>query len=149
MLVTGSSLLRTCRLQAADAHHHRCLLHSSAHPSSIALNHFSRADRLLRRAAQTDAEVRERLETSSSVVTDEAVPEGHKGLHGFLYGDGGAEEHDSRSQYNFREVNTCACNAHTSSSSQLPHVLSKALSQACVTAYERLLNMCFSIAGPR
>lgn len=36
-------------------------------------------------------------------MTDQAVPEGHKGLHGFLYGDGGAEEHDSQSQYSFRE----------------------------------------------
>lgn len=103
MLVKGSALLRILRVQACDVHQHRCLLHSSAHSSSIAQSHFSRADRLLRRAAQTDADVRERLETSNGVVTDEAVPEGHKGLHGFLYGDGGAEEHDSRSQYNFRE----------------------------------------------
>ena len=41
-------------------------------------------------------------------MTDQAVPEGHKGLHGFLYGDGGAEEHDSQSQYSFREV-LCDC----------------------------------------
>jgi Fe-S cluster biogenesis protein NfuA len=32
------------------------------------------------------------LTPSSSIVTDDAVPEGHKGLHSFLYGEGGAEE---------------------------------------------------------
>ena len=37
------------------------------------------------------------------VMTDAAVPEGHAGLHGFLYGDGGAEAHDSAG-YSFREV---------------------------------------------
>jgi len=42
------------------------------------------------------AEERRRLESIGGVVTDAAVPEGHKGLHGFLYGEGGAEEHDSR-----------------------------------------------------
>ena len=40
-------------------------------------------------------------------MTDDAVPEGHKGLHGFLYGDGGAEEHDSRG-YSFRHVRAAA-----------------------------------------
>jgi hypothetical protein len=41
-----------------------------------------------------------------SVVTDAAVPEGHKGLHGFLYGDGGAEVHGGPSgrQYDPRPV---------------------------------------------
>lgn len=29
---------------------------------------------------------------SASIVTDESVPEGHRGLHSFLYGEGGAEE---------------------------------------------------------
>jgi len=38
-------------------------------------------------------------------MTDAAVPEGHAGLHGFLYGDGGAEAHDSAG-YSFREVRT-------------------------------------------
>jgi Fe-S cluster biogenesis protein NfuA len=32
------------------------------------------------------------LTPTSSVVTDNAVPEGHKGLHSLLYGEGGAEE---------------------------------------------------------
>ena len=40
------------------------------------------------------------------VITDAAVPEGHAGLHGFLYGDGGAEAHDSAG-YSFREVLDC------------------------------------------
>lgn len=29
---------------------------------------------------------------SAAIVTDESVPEGHRGLHSFLYGEGGAEE---------------------------------------------------------
>ena len=37
-------------------------------------------------------------------VTDAAVPEGHQGLHGFLYGEGGAEAHDGGIGYTFREV---------------------------------------------
>eukprot|EP00250_Pteridium_aquilinum_P014809 c22214_g1_i1 orf=121-1554(+) len=40
---------------------------------------------------------REALETRSNVVSDQNVPEGHKGLHGFLYGDGGAEVHSADS----------------------------------------------------
>ncbi len=39
-----------------------------------------------------------------TIVTDAAVPEGHQGLHGFLYGEGGAEAHDAGSSYTFREV---------------------------------------------
>jgi hypothetical protein len=35
------------------------------------------------------------MPTMSAIQTDAAVPEGHKGLHGFLYGEGGAEEHDA------------------------------------------------------
>ena len=39
------------------------------------------------------------------VLTDATVPEGHQGLHGFLYGEGGAEAHDAPSgAYTFREV---------------------------------------------
>ena len=42
---------------------------------------------------------------AGSVVTDSSVPEGHKGLHGFLYGDGGAEVHDGADrQYQSHEV---------------------------------------------
>ncbi|CAM6040451.1 unnamed protein product [Sphagnum compactum] len=35
---------------------------------------------------------------SGVVVTDDAVPEGHRGLHGFLYGDAGADVHSSGSK---------------------------------------------------
>ena len=43
--------------------------------------------------------------TCSAVVTDSAVPEGHKGLHGFLYGEKGADVHDNAErQYVLREV---------------------------------------------
>ena len=46
--------------------------------------------------------------TCSAVVTDSAVPEGHKGLHGFLYGEKGADVHDnSERQYVLREVSCC------------------------------------------
>ena len=45
-----------------------------------------------------------RVLTCRAVVTDQAVPEGHKGLHGFLYGEGGAELHDFASDYVWREV---------------------------------------------
>ncbi|MCO5586689.1 hypothetical protein L7F22_040631 [Adiantum nelumboides] len=38
---------------------------------------------------------RETLQSLSSVVSDKNVPEGHKGLHGFLYGDGEADVHSS------------------------------------------------------
>ncbi|KAK9833449.1 hypothetical protein WJX81_006415 [Elliptochloris bilobata] len=42
--------------------------------------------------------------TCSAVVTDNAVPEGHKGLHGFLYGEKGADVHDNaEQQYVLRE----------------------------------------------
>lgn len=40
---------------------------------------------------------------ATAPVTDQAVPEGHKSLHGFLYGDEGADAHRS-SRYEFREV---------------------------------------------
>ena len=39
-----------------------------------------------------------------AVVTDETVPEGHKGLHGFLYGEQGAEVHEDGQDYTVREV---------------------------------------------
>eukprot|EP00850_Spirogloea_muscicola_P009800 SM000056S17918 [mRNA] locus=s56:74246:78346:+ [translate_table: standard] len=37
----------------------------------------------------------EKLQSLGGVVTDDAVPEGHQGLHGFLYGDNGADVHDA------------------------------------------------------
>jgi len=40
-----------------------------------------------------------------AIATDSNVPEGHKGLHGFLYGEAGAEVHDDEGQeYQSREV---------------------------------------------
>lgn len=45
--------------------------------------------------------VQEKLGSMSGVVTDENVPEGHQNLHGFLYGEGGAEEHEGTA-YEFR-----------------------------------------------
>ena len=44
------------------------------------------------------------------VVTDQAVPEGHKGLHEFLYGEEGAEVHaEQQAQIRANEVNTKIC----------------------------------------
>lgn len=37
-----------------------------------------------------------------AVVTDAAVPEGHKGLHGFLYGEAGADVHDGEAAFQVR-----------------------------------------------
>lgn len=39
---------------------------------------------------------------NGSVVTDQSVPEGHQGLHGLLYGEGGAEAHNASHSYDFR-----------------------------------------------
>lgn len=38
------------------------------------------------------------INSLSTVVTDESVPEGHAGLHGFLYGEKGSELHGSQTQ---------------------------------------------------
>lgn len=48
---------------------------------------------------------RMKLESMSSVVTDDNVPEGHEGLHQFLYSKDGEEEHSSTSAYTFRKGN--------------------------------------------
>ncbi|KAL3160178.1 hypothetical protein ABBQ32_010944 [Trebouxia sp. C0010 RCD-2024] len=105
MLITGHSALHTksALVHNAGEQHRACSWHNWARPVNHAHASVNRADRLRARAAPTDAELRERLGETSGVVTDQAVPEGHKGLHGFLYGEGGAEAHDSGSQYNFRE----------------------------------------------
>ena len=91
-------------VQSSSKQHDACCFHNPARPVAHARAHASNYDRLRVRAAPTDTERRDRLGETSGVVTDQAVPEGHKGLHGFLYGEGGAEAHDSGSQYNFREV---------------------------------------------
>ena len=47
--------------------------------------------------------------SAGAVVTDASVPEGHRGLHGFLYGEAGAEVHDqAEQQYHTREVRLAA-----------------------------------------
>lgn len=40
--------------------------------------------------------------STNGVLSDSNVPEGHQGLHGALYGEGGAEIHSSK-RYNFRK----------------------------------------------
>lgn len=42
--------------------------------------------------------------TAPAPVDDKNVPEAHRGLHGFLYGEGGAEEHDAVGSYAVRKV---------------------------------------------
>lgn len=66
---------------------------------------MQRSSQIRRASAQEapTAEEQRRLSSLGGIVTDAAVPEGHKGLHGFLYGEGGAEEHDSRA-YTVRHV---------------------------------------------
>jgi hypothetical protein len=76
-----------------------------------------------------------------SIVTDSSVPEGHKGLHGFLYGEAGAEVHEETDRdYQARDVRhrtlevlvfcLCTCSSdfanglvHTAGLSQLWFVL--------------------------
>ena len=87
-MVAGSALLRQGSCVAPGCRHGACL-----------------RDRPLRVPAR-------RLPSSgvtcSAVVTDSAVPEGHKGLHGFLYGEKGADVHDNAErQYVLREVSSC------------------------------------------
>lgn len=58
-------------------------------------------------------------QSTGAIATDSNVPEGHKGLHGFLYGESGAEVHDDEGrEYQTREVGsaylsffayTCSC----------------------------------------
>ncbi|KAJ7523359.1 hypothetical protein O6H91_18G048500 [Diphasiastrum complanatum] len=57
--------------------------------SSLLTLPYRSASLLVRASSQQ----RERLQSLSGVVTDESVPEGHKGLHGFLYGDGEGDVH--------------------------------------------------------
>ena len=43
--------------------------------------------------------------SAGAVMTDSSVPEGHRGLHGFLYGESGAEVHEEADRdYQAREV---------------------------------------------
>lgn len=83
----------------------------------------SRADAAA--AAPPGEEQKARLASLGGVVTDAAVPEGHKGLHGFLYGEGGAEEHDSRG-YVFRHVRPAAAHAADAFRQIFSHVPSHA-----------------------
>jgi len=112
VLATGQAMLHSHRAPPQSGGQRACLLHTLAQPALRAQNHSNRAERVVRKATQVDSEVRQRLETTGAVVTDQAVPEGHKGLHGFLYGEGGAEEHDSQSRYNFREVPVLLLTCH-------------------------------------
>ena len=77
-------------------------LHS---PASTSVGRLPCADRpaLQLPAVRQAATARPTLRVAA-VITDQAVPEGHKGLHGFLYGESGAEVHDQQSQYHFRQV---------------------------------------------
>ena len=56
-------------------------------------------------APSTDVKDRLAAGPGGAVMTDATVPEGHKGLHGMLYGEGGAEKHESKG-YSFRVVST-------------------------------------------
>lgn len=56
----------------------------------------------LRSTASSGGVPPEALDSQNGVLSDKNVPEGHRNLHGALYGEGGAEVHDS-STYEFRE----------------------------------------------
>lgn len=43
-------------------------------------------------------------EDKGAILTDAAVPEGHRDLHGFLYGEGGAEVHNLASSDRFDPI---------------------------------------------
>jgi Fe-S cluster biogenesis protein NfuA len=61
--------------------------------------HHRHAAVKIQRTVKATATGKPDLTPTSSVVTDDAVPEGHKGLHSLLYGEGGAEEaHGSAAQ---------------------------------------------------
>ena len=100
----------TCSTSGRPHAHLQAFHHAQRHdytqehllrPREAVLARASRADAAA--AAPPGEEQKGRLASLGGVVTDAAVPEGHKGLHGFLYGEGGAEEHDSRG-YVFRHV---------------------------------------------
>jgi len=76
---------------------------------------------------------------AGAVVTDNSVPEGHKGLHGFLYGDGGAEVHDGADrQYQSREVHATLMLVVSLSRCMLPYrhlICYSSCSRSCVAKY--------------
>lgn len=113
LATSGSTCSTSCRPHAAlQAFQH-------AQRQQHTQQHLLRSrEAVVAQASRTDAaaaaappgeEQKARLASLGGVVTDAAVPEGHKGLHGFLYGEGGAEQHDSRG-YVFRHV--CPAAAH-------------------------------------
>lgn len=62
-------------------------------PSYACSSSLSKSANLKATHAQTPS-----INSLSTVVTDESVPEGHAGLHGFLYGEKGSEEHGANTQ---------------------------------------------------
>uniref|UniRef100_A0A0D6QVR1 NIF system FeS cluster assembly NifU C-terminal domain-containing protein n=1 Tax=Araucaria cunninghamii TaxID=56994 RepID=A0A0D6QVR1_ARACU len=67
--------------------------------SSSALTTTSKTPNLcITRAQNPSGQPLRTAESLTSVVTDETIPEGHAGLHGFLYGDKGAELHSLQTQ---------------------------------------------------
>ncbi|KAK9834555.1 hypothetical protein WJX74_004543 [Apatococcus lobatus] len=60
--------------------------------------------RRLKAAAGSQQQLQERLQSAGGgVMSDATVPQEHQGLHGFLYGEGGAEAHDADGSYQLRQ----------------------------------------------
>jgi len=78
---------------AASKHSEICV--SFGGKSSFKLSLKTPNNISLRRSSVASDKERELAQSMSGMVTDENVPEGHKGLHSFLYADGGAEAHDA------------------------------------------------------
>ncbi len=54
---------------------------------------------------QAEPQLQERLQQAGGgVMSDKTVPQEHQGLHGFLYGEGGAEAHDADDSYRLQQV---------------------------------------------
>eukprot|EP00210_Caulerpa_lentillifera_P004565 g4355.t1 len=89
MLITNNAVLRPngvlvpCRIQSC------CKLRRSRY-------------RLRTQVSSGGGPPSEALSSQNGVISDSNVPEGHRGLHGALYGEGGAELHNS-SSYEFRD----------------------------------------------
>lgn len=77
---------------------------SARRPPSLTCCRVKRQSRCSRvRAQPPDAPQQGVPSSAAAPVTDQAVPEGHQGLHNFLYASG-EQEHASSQRYDFRQV---------------------------------------------
>lgn len=110
--ISGSCSSSSC----SSNHHHASLSRPLPLPrrAAAAPQHRHRARIVVNHAAAGAADngssngsappAAAKMPAVGGVMTDETVPEGHQGLHGFLYGSEGADVHDSTDDYEFRQV---------------------------------------------